>query len=88
MYKCNISDSKNCKCGEKETVKHYLLECTEYDTAREFMKKNVTFAPEPRLLLDVKLNDDFTDWRSFILSELENFVAETRRSLPGVHSKP
>ena len=31
------------------------------------------------LLLDVKQDDIYKDWRSVILSELENFVAETRR---------
>ena len=72
-------DNENCKCGEKETVKHYLLECPEYDTAREFIDTCSITHFDLNLLLDAKVNDDFTDWRSFILSELENFVAEIRR---------
>ena len=31
------------------------------------------------LLLDAKKDDDYKDWRSFLLSELEKYVAETRR---------
>ena len=31
------------------------------------------------LLLDAKQDDIYKDWRSVILTELENFVAETKR---------
>ena len=31
------------------------------------------------LLLDAKEDDEYKDWRSFMLSELENSVVETRR---------
>ena len=31
------------------------------------------------LLLDAKEDDEFKDWRSFMLSELENFAVGTRR---------
>ena len=35
------------------------------------------------LLLDAKQKDEFKDWRSLILSELESFVAETNHfSIP------
>ena len=30
------------------------------------------------LLLDAEEDDEFKDWRSFMLSELENFVVGTR----------
>ena len=30
------------------------------------------------LLLDVKTDDDYKEWRTLILSELETFVAETK----------
>ena len=31
------------------------------------------------ILLDVQRDDDYKDWRSFILLDLENYVAETKR---------
>ena len=31
------------------------------------------------LLLDVKTDDDYKEWRTIMLSELETFVAETKR---------
>ena len=84
LHKCNFKDSDLCKCGAKETVSHYLLECNEFDTARELMRKKLfetcgIIHLDMNLLLDAKQDDIYKDWRSDILSELENFVAETRR---------
>ena len=84
LHKCNFKDSDLCKCGAKETVSHYLLECNEFDTARELMRKKLfktcgIIHLNMNLLLDAKQDDIYKDWRSVILSELENFVAETRR---------
>ena len=31
------------------------------------------------LLLDTKQNENFKDWRNIILSEVETYVAETKR---------
>lgn len=84
MQKCNIKDSDLCKCGSKETISHYLLECPEFETEREILRKrlfetcNITHL-DLNLLLDAKHDDEFKDWRSVILTELENFVAGTRR---------
>ena len=33
LHKCNIIDSDIYRCGAKETVSHFLLECNEFDTA-------------------------------------------------------
>ena len=41
LHKRNFIDSDLCKCGAKETVSHYLLECNEFDTARELMRKKI-----------------------------------------------
>ena len=67
----------------KETVSHYLLECNEFDTARELMRKKLfetcgIIHLDMNILVDAKPDDIYKDWRSVILSELENFVAETR----------
>ena len=35
LQKCNIKKNPTCECGEKETISHFLLECTNYETLRE-----------------------------------------------------
>ena len=73
-----------CKCGTKETLSHYSLECQEFDTTRELMRKRffetcgITYL-DLNFLLDAKKDDESKDWRSFILSELENLWVGTRR---------
>ena len=62
LHKCNFKDSDLCKCGAKETVSHYLLECNEFDTARELMRKKLfetcgIIHLDMNLLLDVKQDD-------------------------------
>ena len=32
LQKCNIKKNPACECGEKETISHYLLECTNCET--------------------------------------------------------
>ena len=39
LHKCNIKDTDLCKCGAKETVSHYLIECNMFDTTNDFMIK-------------------------------------------------
>ena len=84
LHKCKIKETDLCKCGAKETLSHFLLECQEFDTTREFMRKRIFETCgithlDLSLLLDAKEDDEFKDWRSFMLSELENFVVGTRR---------
>ena len=84
LHKCNIKETDLCKCGAKETLSHFLLECQEFDTTRELMRKRIFETCgithlDLSLLLDAKEDDEFKDWRSFMLSELENFVVGTRR---------
>ena len=63
---------------------HYLIGCQEFDTARELAKKlffemcGITHL-DLNLLLDAKEDEEYKDSRSFMLSELENFVVGTRR---------
>ena len=60
------------KAQFSETVSHYLLECNEFDTARELMRKKLfetcgIIHLDLNLLLDARQDDDYKDWRSFIL---------------------
>ena len=80
-HKCNIKETD--LCGAKEILSHFLLECQKFDMNRELMRKRifetcVITHLDLSLLLDATENDEFKDWRSFMLSELENFVVGTR----------
>ena len=84
LFKSNIVTSNKCRCGEIESVKHYLLECVIYDSAREIMRRKLSEICgiahlDLNLLLDAKQNENFKDWRNIILSELGTYVAETKR---------
>ena len=55
-----------------------------YDNARENMRRKLLETCgiahlDLNLLLDAKQNENFKDWRNIILSELETYVAETKR---------
>ena len=73
-----------CKCETKETLSNYSLECQEFDTTRELMRKRffetcgITYL-DLNLFLDAKEDGEYKDWRSFMLSELENLWVGIRR---------
>ena len=84
MNKSNIAESDMCQCGEIESVKHYLIECEMYENGREQLRRKMfeicgIANLDMNLLLDAKHDDEYKDWRNVILSELETFVAETKR---------
>ena len=63
---------------------HYLLECPKYENEREILRKRIfdscgiaNFGLN--MLLDVKKEEDFKEWRNTILSHLDNYVVKTRR---------
>ena len=41
LHKCNSKETDLCKCGAKETLSHFLLECQEFDMTRELEKTNL-----------------------------------------------
>ena len=82
LHKCNLKDTDQCQCGSKESISHFLLDCPNYETKREIMRKRLFDTCriahlDLNLLLDAKQDDEFTDWRSNILTKLENFVVGT-----------
>lgn len=84
LHTCNVVESGNCTCGEKESVSHYLLHCQNYETERETLRKRLfdncgITHMDLNVLLDAKHDDEFKDWRNYILSELEHFVVATGR---------
>ena len=75
LQKCNIKNTPTCECGEKETISPYFLDCTNYETLREKMRRRLfdccgIIHLDINILLDAKQEDDFKEWRSLIISEL------------------
>ncbi|MCW4346280.1 MAG: ribonuclease H family protein [Candidatus Thiodiazotropha endolucinida] len=84
LKKCNLKESDQCECGAVESVNHYLLECPKHENAREIMRRRLfencgIIHLNLHVLLDANPEDELNDWRSTILTELENFVGETKR---------
>ena len=82
LYKCNVKETANCDCGEKESVSHYLLDCPNYENEkRKKWEKDFSTIVESHILtsmlLDTKQKDYFKEWRNTIISELETYVVET-----------
>ena len=84
LQKTNIVESNKCQCSHIESISHYLLECPLYENQREKLTRKlfetcgITHL-DLNLLLDVRTDDDYKERRTLILSELETFVAETKR---------
>ena len=84
LCRVNVIESNTCQCGEIETVTHYLLHCPLFEEEREVLRKRLfdicgIIHLDLNMLLDVKKEDEFKDWRDTILSELESYVAKTQR---------
>ena len=84
LHKVSVVDCNKCQCGEIESVSHYLLFCPLYEKEREIMRKRLSqncgiVHFDLNVLLDARKEDEFKDWRSAILTELETYVAETKR---------
>ena len=63
LQKCNIKRNPTCECGEKETIRHYFLECTNYETLREKMRRRLfdccrIIKLDINILLDTKQEED------------------------------
>ena len=43
LFKIGVSDTKNCSCGEIETVEHYLINCEKYFNEREKIRTNLFY---------------------------------------------
>ena len=78
LQKSNITENDKCQCGEIESVKHFLLECEIYENEREKLRSNLFSCGithfDMNVLLDLRPDDEFKEWRSSILEELETFV--------------
>ena len=62
LQKCNIKKNPTCEWGEKETISHYLLECTNYETLRGKMRRRLfdccgIIHLDINILLDAKQED-------------------------------
>ena len=71
QQKSNITENDKCQCGETESMKHFLLECELYENEREKLKRNLFRSCgidhfDMNILLDLKPDYEFKEWRSSI----------------------
>ena len=84
LYKIGVSDTKNCSCGEIETIEHYLLECENYFDQRERMRTSLFHQTgivelTTEILLGSNGTDTEKDFRPNIISALGDFITQTAR---------
>ena len=84
LYKLGLVDTKSCECGDPETVQHYLLACPIYEDQREILQQRLFAAVgvpylDLELMLKMKPDDEFKTDRTYILSEVENFITNSKR---------
>ena len=76
LHKINIVESNKCQSGKIKSISHYLLECSLFENERENLRRKLfqtcgIIHLGLNLLLDVKTDDEYKEWRTFILCKLE-----------------
>ena len=69
LQKTNTVESNKCQCSQIESIGHYLLECPLYENQREKLRRKLFETCGMvhlvlNLLLDVKADDDYKEWRT------------------------
>ena len=81
LFERNLTETDMCNCGKsKETVKHYLLECENYDEIRDEMYRDLDMTTT--LTSDMMLygSDDLTQNENKIMFEtVQKFILKTER---------
>ena len=84
LFKIGVSQTRNCNCGEIETIEHYLLNCENYFNERERMR-TVLFQQTgiteliTEILLGINDNDLKKEHALTISSALGDFITQTAR---------
>ena len=82
--KVGVSDTRNCSCGEVETIEHYLLNCENYFNERGRMRI-VLFQQTgiADLTTEILLGYNDTDFKKefdlAISTALGDFITQTAR---------
>ena len=84
LFKIGVSDTKNCSCGEIETVEHYLINCEKYFNEREKMRTNLFYQTgiselTTEILLGINDSDLKKNHELTIISALGDFITQTAR---------
>ena len=84
MQIIKISETRTCKCGENETIEHYLLQCDLYFNERE-AKRNTLFQQTgiteltTDLLLGCHDSDLKKEFGMTVILALGDFITQTSR---------
>ena len=84
LCKIGIKDTRLCKCGEVETIDHFIEECCLYEVKREHLKKEIFLKAginefSTKLLLAAMPDDPYKEFRDELSNILNQFVESTKR---------
>ena len=101
LYPIGLSITPACKCGQLETVKHFLIDCKQYDLAREQLFTKLGGLLEKRVSSYTKTNlcdillfgekphlSEKYQHNKFIFFAVQRFLSQTKRCYFIEENKP
>ena len=81
LFSITLVESPNCMCGaEKESIKHYLLECPRYEELRNELFKKIDFVQS---ISEKELLDGDREFNSeknkIIILDVQTFILKSKR---------
>ena len=84
-YKVGLQESPKCRCGEIETVEHYICDCELYEMERQSLLTHLFYQiGEQSLNIETFLSlkeEVFKEHRESLLMLLNDFIISTKRFL-------
>ena len=83
-YKTGLQDSPNCRCGDPESVQHFIEDCALYDDIRERLRTRLFYSCRikdfsAKTFLEVSKDNPLKPFRDSIDLIFEDFLSKTKR---------
>ena len=77
--------NEECECGERETVRHFLLECSRFESARAELVADIRTVWQGAITEDILLGGGgvhlpLEHWQA-IAASVEKYVLSTKRTI-------
>ena len=80
LFRFNLSDRERCECGSADSVKHFLLHCPRYESARTEAYLRLTNLDVPMTLQNILGGGEFVeDEQRKIIEIVRRFLQDTRK---------